>query len=133
MAQSGDSYDLALAAASLRADSPDVHALLRALCVGLSDALGNRMCVQRSRGLLHKSDTITAVQITLAEEQFDAILEGSGLRCTIGHLSGGIKIRSEAVEMDTWLTRLLGGLQTEAAHNEAARLALEHIVLGGST
>jgi hypothetical protein len=131
MAQLDDSYDLALAAASLRADSPDVHGLLRALCAGLTDALGERLHVQRGGGRLRKSDVITSVQITLANDQFDATIDGSLLRCTVGHLSGGIRIRSETVGMDEWIMRLLGALQAEAAHNESARQALEHIVLGG--
>lgn len=132
MAQSDESYDLALAAASLRAESPDVHMLLRALCTGLADALGDRLHVQRTSGLLRRSDTITSVEIALANDQFEATIEGSALRCTIGHLSGGIRIRTESVDMDQWIMRLLAALQEEAAHNESARMALERIVLGGS-
>ena len=33
--------------------------------------------------------------------------------------------------MDAWLTRLLTTLQSEAAHSEQTRLALENIVIGG--
>jgi hypothetical protein len=131
MAQPDDSFDLAMAAASLRADSPDVHALLRALSVGLDDALGDRLRVQRGGGRFRRSDAVTSVQATLANDQFDATIEGSALRCTIGRLSGGVRIRSEDVDMDTWILRLLTALQAEAAHNESARQALEHIVLGG--
>lgn len=131
MAQPDDSFDLAMAAASLRADSPDVHALLRALSVALDDALGDRLRVQRGGGRFRRSDAVTSVQATLANDQFDATIEGSALRCTIGRLSGGVRIRSEDVDMDTWILRLLTALQAEAAHNESARLALEHIVLGG--
>lgn len=132
MVQSDDSFDLALAAASLRADSPDVHALLRALSVGLADALGDRLRVQRGGGRFRRSDAVTAVQASLANDQFDATIDGSSLRCSIGHLSGGVRIRTEEVDMDTWIVRLLGALQAEAAHNESARVALEHIVLGGN-
>ena len=49
------------------------------------------------------------------------------MRCTIGHSSGGIRIRSEQVGMDAWLTRLLTTLQAEAAHSEqTAPGAREH-------
>jgi len=132
MTQTDDSRDLAMAAASLRADSPDVHALLRALSVGLEDALGDRLRVQRGGGRFRRSDAITSVQATLANDQFEATIEGSSLRCSVGHVSGGVRIRTEDVDMDTWIIRLLTALQAEAAYNESARQALEHIVLGGT-
>ena len=131
MTQMDDSYDLALAAASLRSSSPDVHVLLKALCQALSDTLGERLRIQRGGGRLRKSDAITSVQISMTNDQFEATIDGSLLRCTVGHLSGGIRIRSESVGMDEWIFRLLGALQAEAAHNESARQALENIVLGG--
>jgi hypothetical protein len=131
MTELDDSYDLALAAASLRSNSPDVRVLLKALCQQLTGTLGERLRIQRARGRLRKSDAITSVQISMPNDQFDAIIDGSVLRCSVGHLSGGIRIRSETVDMDEWIIRLLRALQAEAAHSEAARQALENIVLGG--
>jgi hypothetical protein len=126
-----DSYDLSLAAAALRSNSADVHALLNALCSELSDTLGDRLRTQRGGGRRHKSDEISSVQISMANDQFEAVINGGDLRCTVGHVSGGIRIRNEIVDMDQWITRLLQALQAEAAHSDAARLALENIVIGG--
>lgn len=67
----------------------------------------------------------------MANDQFEAVINGGDLRCTVGHVSGGIRIRNEIVDMDQWITRLLQALQAEAAHSDAARLALENIVIGG--
>jgi hypothetical protein len=67
----------------------------------------------------------------MGNDTFEAVIEGPVLRCSVGHSSGGIRIRSETVEMNEWIVRLLGALQSEAAHSESARLALEHIVIGG--
>jgi hypothetical protein len=131
MTQMGDSYDLTLAAATLRSNSSDVHVLLKALCDELSDAVGDRLRVQRGSGRFRKSDTITSVQITMGNDAFEATVDGSTVRCTIGRVSGGIRIRSESVPMDEWIVRLLGALQAEAAHSDAARQALENIVIGG--
>jgi hypothetical protein len=131
MAQMDGSYDLNLAAASLRSSSSDVHLLLKALCHELADTLGARLKIQRGTGRLRKSETITSVQITMANELFEAAIEGSSLRCAVGHFSGGVRIRNESVDMDEWIIRLLGALQDEAAHSESARRALENIVIGG--
>jgi hypothetical protein len=132
MTDMGDSFDLELAAAQLRADSSDVGILLKVLVDQLSDALGPRLQVQRDGGRFRKSDEIRSLRITMEDDQFDAEVDGTTLRCTIGHSSGGIRIRSERVDMDSWLSRLLTVLKSEADHSQAVRLALENIVIGGN-
>jgi hypothetical protein len=133
MTQRDDSFDLSLAAATLRANSTDVRLLLKALCDELAPALGTRLRIERSSGRLRKPSTLTSAQITMANDVFEAVLDGATVRCTVAHVSGGIRIRSEVVEMDEWIVRLLGALQGEATHSDAARQALEHIVIGGTT
>ena len=64
-------------------------------------------------------------------DQFDAEVDGAALQCTIGHSSGGIRIRSEKVDVDEWLNRLLTVLKAEAANSQAVRQALESMVIGG--
>jgi len=127
----GDSMDLELAAASLRADASDVRLLVKVLADTLADALGTRLDVKRSGGRFRKSEEIRSIRITMDDNQFDAEVDGDVLRCSIGHSSGGIRIRSEKVEVDAWLGRLLAVLKAEAAHSQSVRRALETIVIGG--
>ena len=124
--------DLELAAASLRADGTDVRILVKVLADQLADALGSRLELQRSGGRFRKSDEIRSIGISIDDDQFEAEVEGDTLRCTIGHSSGGIRIRSEKVSVDAWIARLLGVLKAEAAHSESVRRALETIVIGGN-
>ncbi len=128
-----DSFDLELAAASLRADRTDVHVLLKVLVDQLSDALSDRLRVERAGGRFRKSDAIASLVVDMGDDRFEAVVDGSSLRCSIGHTSGGIRIRTEPVDMDTWIARLLAALQVEAAHSQSARLALEQMVIGGQT
>ena len=132
VSDTGDSFDLELAAAQLRAESADVHILLKVLVDQLSEALGPRLQVERAGGRFRKSDEVKSLRISMEDDQFDAQVDGAVLRCTIGHSSGGIRIRSEKVDMDTWLARLLAVLRAEADHSLAVRQALEHIVIGGN-
>ena len=125
--------DLELAAASLRADGTDVGILVKVLADQLADALGSRLEVKRAGGRFRKSDEIRSIRITMDDDQFDAEVDGTTLRCTIGHSSGGIRIRSEKVGVDEWLARLLAALKAEAAHSQAVRQALESMVIGGNT
>jgi len=126
-----DPMDLELAAASLRADASDVRILVTVLADQLADALGSRLEVKRSGGRFRRSDEIRSIRITMEDDQFDAEVDGTSLRCTIGHSSGGVRIRSEKVGPDAWLARLLGALQAEAAHSQAVRTALEGMIIGG--
>ncbi len=129
----GESFDLELAAAQLRADSSDVHILVKVLVDQLSDALGPRLRVEHAGGRFRKSDEIKSLSITMENDQFDAVVDGPVLRCSIGRSSGGIRIRSEKVDMDAWLNRLLSLLKSEADHSQAVRQALENIVIGGNS
>jgi hypothetical protein len=126
-----DAFDLDVAAATLRANNKDVGTMLSSLAEMLGDALGDRLVVERPRSLLGKPKPIQALQVKLGDDDLRAEVDGATVRCTIGHSSGGIRIRSAQVGMDEWVRRLLGGLEAEAGHSETARLALEHIVLGG--
>jgi hypothetical protein len=127
-----ESFDLELAAASLRADRSDVRILVEALADKLAGALGPRLEVKRSGGRFRKSDEIRSIRISLDDDLFDAEVDGTSLRCTVGHTSGGIRIRSERVDVDAWLARLLAVLRAEADHSQAVRLALESMVIGGT-
>ena len=125
-------FDLSMAVSQLASNSTDLRIMLKLLVAQLSEALGNRIAVDRA-GRFRKSEEIKSVRITLGDDTLDAVVEGGSVRCSIGHSSGGIRIRSEQVGMDAWLTRLLTTLQSEAAHSEQTRQALENIVIGGQS
>ena len=130
-AEPGDAaFDLSFAVSTLQANSTDTRIMLKLLMQQLAEALGSRITIERAGGRFKKSDEIKSVQIILGNDTLSATVEGASVRCSIGHASGGIRIRSEEVGMDQWLTRLLTTLSNEAAHSEQTRLALEHIVIG---
>jgi len=129
----GDAFDLSMAISSLQSNSTDSRIMLKLLVAQLSEVLGDRIRVERAGGRLRKSEEIKSVQIVLGDDTLRADVDGATVRCSIGHASGGIRIRSEQVGMDAWLTRLLTILNREAAHSEQTRLALENIVIGESS
>ena len=124
--------DMSMAVSQLASNGTDLRIMLKLLVGQLAGVLGDRMTVDRA-GRFRKSEDIRSVRIVLGDDALEAAVEGASVRCTIGHSSGGIRIRSEQVGMEVWLTRLLTTLQAEAAHSEQARVALENIVIGGST
>jgi hypothetical protein len=128
-----DAFDLDMATALLQSNATDVRMMLKLLVGQLSDVLGSRLVVQRAGGLLRKSGEVKALEVTLGDDVLRADVEGASVRCSVAHSSGGIRIRSESVDLDSWLRRLLTALQAEATHSEVARAALERIVIGGSS
>jgi hypothetical protein len=133
MHEGDDALDLDMAASVLQSNATDVHIMLKVLAGQLAEVLGPRVVVERAGGLLRKSNEVKALQVTLGDDVLRAQVDGGSVRCTVAHSSGGIRIRSESVDLDTWLKRLLAALQQEAAHSEGARQALENIVIGGSS
>ncbi len=128
-----DAFDLSMAVSSLKSNGTDSRIMLKLLVAQLSEVLGDRIRVERAGGRLRKSEEIKSVQIVLGDDTLRADVDGSTVRCSIGHASGGIRIRSQQVGMDAWLTRLLTILNSEAANSEQTRLALENIVIGESS
>ena len=126
---SGAAFDLSMAVSQMASNSTDLRIMLKLLVAQLSEVLGDRIAVERA-GRLRRSDEFKSVRITLGDDTLEALVDGGSVRCSIGHSSGGIRIRSEQVPMDAWLTRLLTTLQSEAANSEQTRLALESIVIG---
>jgi hypothetical protein len=126
-------FDLSMAVSQLASNTTDARIMLKLLASQLADALGDRLEVERAGGRFRKSDEIKSVRVSLGNDTLEADIEGPSVRCTIGHSSGGIRIRSEQVDMHTWLTRLLSTLQAEAATSEQTRSALENIVIGGQS
>jgi hypothetical protein len=133
MGDTDDAFDLDMAAATVQSNATDVHIMLKVLAGQLSEVLGPKVVVQRAGGLIRKSGEVKALEVTLGDDVLCAQVDGATVRCTVAHSSGGIRIRSESLDLDTWLRRLLGALQDEAAHSEVARQALERIVIGGSS
>jgi hypothetical protein len=128
-----DGFNLELAVSALASNATDVRIMLKLLVNELASALSGRLSVERGGGLLRRSEEIKAVQVVLGNDVLRADVDGASVRCTIGHSSGGIRIRSEQVDMGTWLERLLGALQSEATQSETTRLALENIMIGGTS
>ena len=126
-------FDLDAAAATLLANASDTRIMLRVLVGQLSDVLGPRLVVERSGGRFSRSREISSVEVSVGDDVLRADVGGASVQCTIARVSGGIRIRREQVDMGNWLTRLLQALRDEAAHSEAARQALESIVIGGAT
>lgn len=122
--------DLELATSAILADAHDTKELLRLLARQLAGTLGERVKVERAGGRLRRSEEVKTLSVAVGSEEFLANVERGGVETSIAHSSGGIRIRSDKVTADLWLARLLEELRKEAATNQAARMAIEGLVMG---
>ena len=127
----GDRMDLELATTALLAREDDIPMLLRMLARQLQGSLPEQVRVEKEGGLLRKSDAIRSLEVAMGADTFRAEVVKGRVNATIGHTSGGIRIRSETVAMDEWLRRLLDALRAEASRSQQVRQALEQLVYGG--
>jgi hypothetical protein len=130
----GGPVDMQMAAAALLANNKDVKMMLRVLGKTLEDAFGERVEITHpSGGLFHRqSDEIKSITVHLDSDDYEAALDGPSVRCSVGRSSGGIRIRSEQLPVEQWLSRLLSALQQEAVTNQSAQAALQNVIIGGN-
>jgi hypothetical protein len=67
--------------------------------------------------------------LDLGERRLELKYEGAGLEGSWARLSGGIVLKSEALETDAWLAMLGEALAAEAQRSETTRKALERMLI----
>jgi hypothetical protein len=121
--------DLDLLAASLRADSSDLHAFVESVAAKLEEAVPARVRVERRRSGMFGPKAVRSVTIDLADRRLELRAEGGAVQTRCARLSGGIVLKNETLETDAWLAMLGDALAAEANRSEATRKALERMLI----
>ena len=120
--------DIDLIAASLRADSTDVSTFVEALAVKLEEALPGGVKVDRSRGKLFTPKQVAKIMVDAGDQRLELKRAGAGIETSCSRVSGGIVIKNESVDIETWLRALGQALATEAQRSQTTRQALERLL-----
>jgi hypothetical protein len=130
MATDGESYDIDLVAASLRADASDVQAFVESLATKLEEVLPGGVRIERGRRGLMGPKQVRSIAVDAGGSRLEL---RRGDRDTIetrcARVSGGIVLKTEPMETDAWLSALGQALATEAGRSERTRQALERMLL----
>jgi len=121
--------DLELLAASLRADTSDLNAFVESLAAKLEEAVPGRTRVDRRRGGMFGPKAVRAITVDLGDRRLGLRHDGGALQTNCSRLSGGIVLKTETVDTDTWLSALTEALAAEAQRSETARKALERLLI----
>ena len=125
-----ESLELDLLAASLRADLGDIAAFVEGLAVKLEEALPGVVQVERVKQGFRGPKLVKRIALSAGSgERLELRREGNSVQTLTARTSGGIVLKTEAVDIETWLTTLTTIIAAEAGRNERTRQALERLLM----
>ena len=124
--------DFDLVAAQVRADSADVDTFFRVLAEKLSDALGERVKLERGGGLLKRDKPATGIELDLSSGGSGVVLrarrERTGVTCSVLRKVRGIALSTKEVSMPVWVDELVSALSDEAQRSGQTWQALHGLL-----
>jgi hypothetical protein len=129
-ADESDSLELDLLAASLRADMGDIAAFVEGLAVKLEESLPGVVQVERVKQGFRGPKLVRKIALNAGTgERLELRREGDRVQTLTARTSGGIVLKTEAVDIDTWLASLTTVIAAEAGRNAKTREALERLLM----
>jgi hypothetical protein len=130
MATEGIPLDVDGLAASLRADSDDIDVYVESLANKLELVLPTAVRVQRGRRGMFGPKLVRKIAVDAGDVRLELVRTGDSVidarRC---RLSGGIVLKSEALDMEAWVRAVVEALAVEAGRSERTRQALERLLI----
>ena len=127
-ADQAGTLDIDLITASLRADSTDVSTFVEALAAKLEEAVPGAVRVERRRDGLRGPKTVRRITVDVGDRRLELRSSGAEIDTRCSRLSGGIVLKSDAVDTDTWLAALSEALALAAKRSQTTRQALERLL-----
>ncbi len=129
--QREESFDLV--AAQVRANAADTGTFFRVLASELAQALGDRVKLERSGGLLKRDRPVTGIELDLTGAGAGTILsarreKGGVVACTVARRVRGIVLSTKQVSMSEWVEELVSALGDEARRSEQTWKALHGLL-----
>jgi hypothetical protein len=128
MAAEDSALDLDLLAASLRADAGDVRSFVEALAAKLEQAVPGTVRVERHREGMFGPKRVRRISLDAGDQRLQLTASDPSVVTSCARLSGGIVLKSEPLDIDSWLGALGEALAVEAKRSETTRQALERLL-----
>jgi hypothetical protein len=120
--------DFDLVAASLRADTVDMHAFAAALAVKLEQALPGLVEVERKGGLFSKDKQVRSISATFGEQCYRLDVDGGRVEASRQRSVRGIVLHTDRLGLDEWIDGVSRELTAAASTSEQSRAALARML-----
>jgi hypothetical protein len=121
--------DLDLVAAALRADLTDISAFVEGLATRLELALPGLAEIKRVRSGFRGPKVVSEIVVQAGGDRLQLQRDGGQVQAARCRVSGGIVIKTEALDIDSWLAAITAAVAEQAQRSERTRLALQKLVL----
>jgi hypothetical protein len=130
MAAEDSALDIDMLAASLRADSGDLRSFVEALAVKLEEAVPGGVRVERRREGMFGPKLVRAILLDAGDQRLELIASAGSVQTRCARLSGGIVLKSQTLDIESWLRMLGQALAVQAERSETTRRALDRLLNG---
>ena len=130
MAAEDSALDIEMLAASLRADSGDLRSFVEALAVKLEEAVPGGVRVERRREGMFGPKLVRRLSLDAGDHRLELTVSAGSVQTRCARLSGGIVLKSEPLDTDSWLAMLGQALAVQAKRSETTRRALDRLLNG---
>jgi hypothetical protein len=123
-----EGFELDMLAASLRADTTNLHTFLEVIATKLEDAVPAAVSVTRVRQGFRGPKQVKAIALQADNQRLELVRNGTAIDALRSKLSGGIVLKRERLDIDDWLGALILVLGAEAQRSLQTRQALERLL-----
>ena len=124
----GQTVDIDLVTAALRADVSDVRAFVEALAVKLEEALPGATTVERRRDGMFGPKLVRRIVLEASGQRLELRADGNSIQTRCAKTSGGIVLKNEEMPTEVWLRALSEALADQARTSQSTRQALERLL-----
>jgi hypothetical protein len=124
-----DESTFELVAASLRADSADIHSFVEVLASKLSAAFPGMVEVERERGFGRRQRPVRRIALSFPDRRFVLEAGAAGATCSESTIVRGIALKTDQLALDAWLDGVSRAVAEHAHESEQGRAALERLLL----
>jgi hypothetical protein len=123
-----DGFELDMLAASLRADTTNLHTFMEVIATKLEDAVPAAVSVVRVRQGFRGPKQVKEIAVEADGQRLELRRNGTAIDAMRSKLSGGIVLKRERIDIDDWLGGLIQVLGNEARRSLQTRQALERLL-----
>lgn len=121
-------FDFDMQAAWMRRFSDDAASNLGAFAHRLKEALPDLVQLEERKGLFAKTGTVTAVTVTMGQNQYRLAVDKGRLSATIAMIVHGITLNTKALDPIEWFTRLAAETNAATAHAQSLSASLQRFM-----